>query len=744
MYQCVRNINLVLLLVEVMLTALPLQNQEVPSPHRHLLALQTAAIRAEIEAVKIELSKHLRDSFAEKHPDLASEGNDDKLLPYFVSKEAEQGLLEQGYRTLNSHAAENGIPRKLFDFPVVCAQGGCDRGLICWGISLALDGLSMEETCDLLEKFQNLGGEIVLEDLLAELPELVASFSKVESILGTIKIAHCQQLFIAFDQVKDVYYYPKAICDSPRVSGGCLAEIWGLLVFVLQDPIGGVLPANIYELLELVQEIVEGARKVLPKLCLQVLKLDYFATPPTNASLLMLFDQVPALSKTRLELLIEILNTLRSIEFARNYLPEIPQGCKHTLVTIAHNIYEEAFKEGADLPLAICRSLASNEHKTCLGDLLINLDKVEWIVDSIGNGQLHVLMTDVIDPLCKTVRTAQGLSVSVLLESLPEMIRMYKRLNSPLLQELLPSVHPVLVSCNHNLTVLAKAIAVAHTSIPDLAQAMCFNVARNGCLVKLSDGLDNLTFAVDAIGEGTLATVVEVILPHACTYIHALFGSDGQIALEGLLTQLPQLLETLEHLNAIEALKDILPPWPKKACNSSVVHDISSALRSNDILQAVCAMDTAPLTACLTSFGRNLDTTKLTRELFEARVSRQGAQTVLKRLLGDVFPAICSAFSSSHFDISSLIASIPSLLKAYRQLDIVVLRDIYPLVHESINGCVEDLSGLAVDIAAALDGDDVMDSMLSLICSTIAENACLIKLSTGLDSVALVTGELSI
>ena len=220
----------------------------------------------------------------------------------------------------------------------------------------------------------------------------------------------------------------------------------------------------------------------------------------------MLFDEVgeAAHAKTRLEVLLDILSTVRSIDFAKKQLPQIPEGCKPSLVEMAKFVHRKAFREGGDLPSVICESLESNAHKTCLGDLLINLDKVEWVAQSIGNGHLHVLMKDILDPLCGAVRKAQGISISIILESLPDVIHLYQQLDSALLQDLLPGVHSVLLSCNQNLTATARAIALSYHSISKLAGTICSHVAGDSCLIQLSHGLDNLTFVVEAIGEGTL------------------------------------------------------------------------------------------------------------------------------------------------------------------------------------------------------------------------------------------------
>ena len=165
-----------------------------------------------------------------------------------------------------------------------------------------------------------------------------------------------------------------------------------------------------------------------------------------------------------------------------------------------------------------------------------------------------------------------------------------------------------------------------------------------------------------------------------------------------------------------------------------------STFQAEDTLKAACGLDIEPLSTCLLALGKNLDDTELTRKLFDSRVSRQGAEALLGGLL-ELFPPICRAFDGASLNASSLLAAVPSLLKAYKRLDIVVLEQIYPEVHDVMETCAEELAGLANDVSLAVDAADPVESVLSLACKRVAGDPCLVKLSGGLDAVTFVRGK---
>ena len=125
--------------------------------------------------------------------------------------------------------------RKLFDFPIKCSGcsgcswrgcsgcSGCKTYFKCWGVSLAINGLNMDQTCDLLEKFEGIGGDWGLDDYLREIPEFVGLFAQVRSVLWLWSMSNCNALTNDLNQFNKygadaVFYYPKGIAKS-RAAG---------------------------------------------------------------------------------------------------------------------------------------------------------------------------------------------------------------------------------------------------------------------------------------------------------------------------------------------------------------------------------------------------------------------------------------------------------------------------------------------------------------------------------------------
>ncbi|GBG30168.1 Hypothetical Protein FCC1311_063882 [Hondaea fermentalgiana] len=732
-----------------------------------------------VERAKISFARRLRDSFRSRYPERVSEDisveQEYKVLPYFVSPDVARRLQAEGFDTAlnpskdeiaarDEHQLETLQPRaphgrRLFEFPILCdsSTGECSTEWVCWSISIALNGLNMEETCNLLEKVQTIAdGSWTIDDWLEEIPNFIDLLKDLDGIAGIISTSACAATatdFSAYSQYGDeaVFYYPKAICLDVTVFRGCMLELLLIIGFPLVDEIQQFLPTDVVDILEQIQGLLESIHVGIVNICVSMKQIGLLG----DGSLLTFVESWEDLftlaqgstTTTKLELLLDVVGQMTSWDLINDYLPAFPAACAKPLATAAQSAYDQVFGPNAvssdQLPAAICASIGETTALDCLTIIATNIDEIEWMSSALGNGHLHELSEEVVPSLCSVLSDLSNLSPSDIFAQIPLLLRVYKRLSLDLLSSILPGVHDTLIDCAEPFAALAEEAEAALDDTRAMIQLVCSDsVNNNECFVSLSDGIDQIGFAQEVVGQGTLKTVITQTLPGACEITNAVLADDD-LSISTILAQLPAIVEWYASVSKIDAFSDYVPAWPEETCSSEVItnltQDLLEGVEDSSVLPSkLCSLSSGQAQACMLSIGESLENSELVRSLFVSSVTSSGPNATFYALFHEAFPSVCEAVNGADISVEDLVRSIPAVLAVVAALDIVPLRQQFPDIHALLADrvCTAQFEKFGSWIADIIAGND--KNTVNRICSRIGKNQCLIDLSRAVDSIEFV------
>jgi len=648
------------------------------------------------------------------------------------------------------------LRRQLIEFPVICdKKGSCETKFDCWALSVAIDGLNMDDTCQLIEKLQGMN-DFTIDDWLAELPAMLSLLAEVDSILGVLKLKFCTQTAKHLSDYETVFEFPKGICLNQQDFTGCLWELAFLFSLPLEDPLKGLLPDDTVAILGEIRMLTLQVIQNTPRICHQLDRVDLFS----DNSILKFVDKWESLfektgdgKSTKLELLLDVLTTLTNWELVRDYLPKIPRGCSKPLSKVATNIYDNIFGDDAkaeSIPNEICAVLGPSDVVDCLSGLANNIDEIDWIAESLGNGNLQDLAVKVLPTLCASIDDLMSLSVDTILEQLPLILRTYSNLGLDVLNSVLPGVNKVVIECGDEFAETVENIEDALADPITLLEVICgSSINGNKCILELGKGIDKLSFVSGTLGEGTMTKIFSESVPEACELTERVLpdGSETQIDAISIVQYLPEIINWYKSLTEIQVFQPILARWPDEECDPDVIEDITSNLvegleNTAKLPSKICVLTKETPRKCMLAFADSLQETPVIRSAFSASVSKEGPKEVLSSIVNDILPAFCKAVDGTSIDAADLVRAIPILLGALNELDILPLRNIIPEIHEVLSDrtCSRQFESLLKWIADIIDGKD--DQTVSKICRRIARNQCLVDLSRALDEVQFIRDEI--
>lgn len=725
-----------------------------------------------VERAKAAFAGRLRNSFRERYPakinvDMTLE-EESMVLPYYISPDVARHLRSEGYDTALNPVIERPATlaatrherpagaRELFEFPIVCdtTTGECTTEWVCWSISLALNGMTMEETCNLLEKVQTLAdGSWTIDDWLSEIPNFIDLLKDLDGIAGLISTKSCAATatqFSVYSSYGDeaVFYYPKAICMNTAVFRGCMMELLVIVALPLVDQIEKYLPTDVVDILTQINSLLQSIYLDTPSICANFRQIGLLS----DGSLLTfldswedLFTLVSGTSTTKLERLLNVFSTLLSWDLINDYLPSIPTNCDAPLANAATKAYNTVFGPDAasssEIPSAICDALGETTVIDCITLIAQNIDDIDWMAESLGNGYLHELGDEVLPSLCEAFADVSSLSVDAIFSQLPLLLRVYKKLSLDVLSSILPGVHEALIDCAEDFADLAEDVEDVLDDTTGMIKLVCSDkVSNNDCFVELSDGIDQL--GVASLGEGTLRTVITETLPEACDITNTILSED-ELSVQTILAQLPAIVEWYESVSSISVFQSYIPKWPSEQCTSAVVQNLTNDLllgiEQTDILPAkLCTLSSGATQSCMLAIGESLETSSLVKSLFSSTVSTVGPNATFYVLFYDLFPELCTAIHGSSIDVGDLVAAFPVLLNAITALDIIPLREQFPSIHTLLQDktCSKQFAAYGTWIAQVIDGEDTQ--VITHICARFSKMPCLVKLSRALDKIAFV------
>jgi len=729
-----------------------------------------------VERVKIEYSKKLRRSFRSKYPEQASSSmltpdEEDLRLPYYLSSDIARFLTAEGYNAPLSSAwlasdrptgeEELTLHRRLFDFPITCSNGGCTTSFDCWGVSLAINGLNMEQSCNLLEKLQLIGSSSwTINDWLREIPSFIDAIKSVDGILGIISLSHCSGLSTSFSEYsiygdQAVFYYPKALCNAQSHAEGCFGELYVILGLAINEPVRSILPESVVEILDQIQVVTYQAKRDIGLICVDLRRLGVL-----GGSLMTFLDSWESMfdivdgGKTKFEFLLDLIDRISGWTLLNDYLPEIPRGCKTTLSTAVGNVYTSVFKSGSgNLPVEVCKHLNPPSVSACMVGLTENIDKVEWIASSIGNGNLHMLTEDLLPALCGAIGDMESLDAAKIFAQLPLILRVYKSLDLTMLEGVLPGVHTVLSSCGEEFAETAELLQQAvfvQGDLPSIFNIVCSSkIADNRCMLDLSDGLDKLSFASDVLGQGALRTIISKTVPGACEMTEKIYDFHSEnpvlVDISSVVLILPDLINWYSDISNIQIFKDYIPVFPSDKCPSKMFENFSVELSRAlvdtwKLPQTVCTLNTEETVECMLAIGLSLKNSELVSSMFSTQVSdSMDIHEMFTSLFQDLFPQVCQAISASGaISTTDIIRAFPTLLELVNKMDIIPFQSALPAVHKVLSDttCSSRFQKLALWVADIIDGKDT--DTVNKICRRLSLDKCLISLSRGIDTVSFL------
>ena len=236
-------------------------------------------------------------------------------------------------------------------------------------------------------------------------------------------------------------------------------EIVAILNLATSAPVSWVVPNNIEDAMKQARGVIQAVNPKLTTLCSYLSKLGLGNNAQdflTNWQDLFAIDG----GKTKLEVILDVLDLANSLDFVKAYIPDVPGGCKPSLVTLASGLYQDVFRSNdrAKLPSSICSRVGAA--KTCLKKLAVNIDQVDWIADMIGSGTIVALLDNIFPVVCDAI--GGGLDAANIIAAIPTLIAKLKELNIPVLKDMMPGVFDVFTgACNAKLVTISQKIGYA-------------------------------------------------------------------------------------------------------------------------------------------------------------------------------------------------------------------------------------------------------------------------------------------
>ena len=249
----------------------------------------------------------------------------------------------------------------------------------------------------------------------------------------------------------------------------------------------------------------------------------------------------------------------------KDYLPKWPAECGDSEVNGFVGLIDSGMKDPSQLVGKICA--ISAPQKSCLNALGRSLDSVAFIQSIVKQytgtsaaSLMELLTGSLLGTMCSAI--GESIDVKKILEAVPQIISIYQKLDLPILRDMFPKIHAVMMgSCGNKFGKLSADIAKA--SGTEIVNVVCSQMASEKCVADLSDGLDEMSFVTDAIGKGTLKTISQTVLPSACGIADDIMKD---FSADSIISKLPQIFTILDDLKKIDVIGAYIPAIPANGC----------------------------------------------------------------------------------------------------------------------------------------------------------------------------------